>query len=528
MTGRSTARPHYVAEILARLARAPERPGIRWRGRVLTAGDLLGSVLHACERLRTARVGEGSTVGILTEVNHPLTLTVRYAAHLLGATVVHIRSTNPGSDRPLSLADQAAILAECGARHLVVDPPHAERADRLREYLATGPTATGLSTTVLDLADRVGEMGSPPGPPGPALSPECAVVTYTSGSTGRPKGIRQSFAAWNHLVLADAAFLAGRGETMLIVTPTSHTVAVMADVVLASGGTLVLHEHFDAAQVLSAIETERITRTYLTVPQLYRLLDQPELADTGLSSLRQLVYSGCPASPARLDAAFRAFGPSLVQCYGSTEAGRITLLDQLDHYEPELRPSVGRPFPGVAVRICDPASGRELPEGRTGEVQVRSPHLMTGYQGDPERTAAVLHDGWLRTGDLGHWDRYGYLHLVDRIDRVIKCDGERIHPAEVEKALLAHPAVADCAVYGARDDDAIEQVHAAVVLVRAVEPAELRRHVATLLSPRHAPSRITRWAELPLTDTGKPDQRCLQTGSATGAIQVLEESELTS
>lgn len=459
MIGDARLRRHYVATILDALANEPDRPRVHWTGHAVTGRELARAIRYAYEKLRLSGVDGSAVVAIDTAPNHPVSLTARYAAHLLGATATYVRSTNPGSDQPLSDMDRRALLDDCGATHVATE------AD-------------------LDFGRESDNLG----PYGPVAVPEHACVTYTSGSTGRPKGIRQRFVAWNFLVAGDSALLEPGAETMLVVTPTSHTVAAAADVVLAAGGTLVLHERFDPAEALAAIEKHQVTRTYLAVPQLYVLLDDPALPATDLGSLRQVLYSGCPASPERIAAAMPVLGHALVQCYGSTEAGRISLLDNADHHDPARLSSVGRVFPGVEVRI-----------GQDGEVLVRSPFVMAGYE-----------RAWLPTGDLGRFDDDGYLHLTGRRSGVIKTNGVRVHPAEVEKALLTHPAVRQAVVWGAADGDGLESVHAAVVLRHDQPVRDLIVHVASALTPLHAPVRVTRWADLPLTDSGKPDLFRLQ------------------
>ncbi|MFJ8490079.1 class I adenylate-forming enzyme family protein [Streptomyces sp. NPDC094038] len=504
---------HYVQAILGSLWLRGDDTALRWRGTSVSARGFHRDIGLAAEGLRRLGVGPGTTVGVLTEANSPLALTARYAAHLLGATAVYVRSTNPGPGAPaLPAADQAEILRETGADLLVVDPANAR----------TGQAAANLLSPPVRLAG-FGECGAgipaltaadvPMGRPAPAHEPDTAVVTYTSGSTGRPKGIRQSFTGWNSTVLSAHPALRNAGKvTFLVVTPVSHAVGVILDIVLAAGGTVVLHERFEPGQALGAIEAERITGTYMAVPQLYALLDHHALADTDVSSLRQLMYGGCPASPERLAQAVRFFGDALMQNYGTSEGGRITLLGPRDHRSPELLSTVGRPFPEVDLSVRDPETERELPPGRTGEVWMKSPNMMSGYVGDPALTARTLRHGWLRTGDLGHLDAKGYLHLTGRLSDVIKSRATKIHPATVEKALASHEGVANAVVYGVRDSDELEHVHADVALRRGATctAEQLRRHVAAALTPLHVPARITFHTELPLAVSGKVDRRQLR------------------
>jgi fatty-acyl-CoA synthase len=150
--------------------------------------------------------------------------------------------------------------------------------------------------------------------------------------------------------------------------------------------------------------------------------------------------------------------------------------------------------------------------GDTGEIWTASPTLMHGYLDDAESTAQVMRNGWLRTGDLGHLDKYGYLNLDGRVAEVIKVGGLKVNPAAVEQALLCHPAVANAAVYGLRGADYIEVVHAAVQLRVGARCTgeQLRAHVSELLSPLASPSEIELWTRLPLNDQAKPDKTYLR------------------
>jgi fatty-acyl-CoA synthase len=169
----------------------------------------------------------------------------------------------------------------------------------------------------------------------------------------------------------------------------------------------------------------------------------------------------------------------------------------------------------VRIAVRDPESDAEVPPGEIGEVCVRSPTTMAGYL-RPDSAGATdtraLRDGWLRTGDLGHWDRYGYLRLTGRVDNVIKSGGLKLYPAMIERVLLAHPAVHNAVVYGVRDHDYVERVHAAVEPHAGVrcDTGTLAAHVAEALSAVHVPSVITMWDRLPLLGSGKPDQAAIR------------------
>ncbi|MFH9130988.1 class I adenylate-forming enzyme family protein [Streptomyces griseoaurantiacus] len=500
--------PHdgYVARVLSALTAQPDRIAVHWRQQALTGGEFAASVAVTAARLRELGAGPGAVVGVLTASNSPDMLRVRYAAHLLGAAVCHVRSTNPGTSGPaLPVGEQLRILLDTRVRVLFTD---AENADRARELAERARGRVALA-----------EAGAPGDVREPAAVPwrprALAVIGFTSGSTGRPKGIRLSAAAWDNLVeVTGQAFTgeAGTAARLLVTTPLSHTVATMADAVLAGGGTVVLHEEFAPEPVLRALTGHRISHTFMATAQLYQLLDHAPLREADLSALRQLIYTGSAAAPARVAEAVRLLGPVLVQGYGTSESGRITLLHPGDHQDPGLHSTVGRPFPENEIAVHDPETEEELPPGATGEVWVRSPHLMDGYWADPALSMRTLRRGWYRTGDLGRIDERGCLSLLGRIADVVKTDGVLVHPAVVERRILTLPGIAQAAVFAVRDPDLVEHLKAAVVPRPGarIEAEDVRAHLAAGLGAGHVPEEVLILDALPLNAGGKPDKRRLR------------------
>jgi fatty-acyl-CoA synthase len=504
---------HYVYRILAALIREPKRTAVVGADLSLTAEAFAQSILTAASLLRQNGAAHRSTVAILTQANHPHMLTFRYAAHLLGATAVYIRSNNARSDEEmLPAADQARMLAEVGAGLLVADAANISRGRHLCRDLPCDAVAAELGvgaagTSAIDLGRAARALPRAFHGPHSRL-----LVTYTSGSTGRPKGVCHSYAGWNNMVANfEAAVCRPLPSRFLAVTPVGQTVGLMIDGSLAAGGSVVLHEHFTADRVLHAFAELGVTDCYLAVPHLYALSDDTRIARTDLSRLRHVIYSGSPAAPHRMAEAARVFGLALVQSYGSTEAGPITYLGPRDHRDTGLLATVGGPYPGVRVRVCHQDPSRELPAGHTGEIWVQSRNIMAGYLSDPGLNMRVLRDGWLRTGDLGYWDDRGYLRLVDRIDHVIKNGGLKIYPATIERTLMMHADVSDAAVFGIRRRD-YEEAYAAVTFRpgAACTLSELREHLSAALSPAQVPATIAQWAVLPADDSGKTDKRRLR------------------
>ncbi len=507
------AAPHtfrtYVEDILDALGTAPEREVLVHHERRVTAGEFRSLVHRMARALSSLGLGREQTVTLLSG-NLPETIAARYAANLIGCRVNHLYNK-------LSAEAQAAIVRDVETRALIVDPGLYERAAEVTAQapvdalLVLGPAKTGS-----DLLELAADQSAEP-LPGAARPQDVCSIRHTGGTTGHPKGICTSFEQVSGISLGDPDPQAQPHERrQLVCTTLAHIAGMFADVTLRAGGAVVLLEDFEPAAVLAAIERERITDTFLLPPLLYRLLDHPDAASTDTSSLRCLMYGGCQASPARIADAVRRLGPVLVQFYGQSEVGGISVLsaDQHDPRRLDRLRSAGQVLPGVEVAVRD-EEGRDVATGEHGEICVRSALLMQGYWKQPELTAQVLRDGWLHTGDIGYLDDEGFLTVVDRLKDMIIVVGGHVYTSELEDLLNSHPDVLQSAVFGVRDADRMEQVHA-VVVARAgsgVDEQTLRALVRKERGAMYEPVRITFAEALPLTEAGKPDKNLLRRGA---------------
>ncbi|MFF3767537.1 AMP-binding protein [Streptomyces sp. NPDC001922] len=494
----------YVEENLDALSADPAREALVHQGRRVTAGEFRSLVHRLARALRARGVDRGATVTLLSG-NLPETVAARYAAHLVGARVNHLYSK-------LSAESQAEIVRDVETRALIVDPRHAERAAEIiesapvRDVLVLGPTKLGADLLKLAAGQSDEPFASR------ARAEDVCTIRHTGGTTGHPKGICTTFGQtrWFHGVLQQELAYERR---QLVCTTLAHAAGAMADSTLHRGGTVVLLDDFDPGTVLATLARERITEMFLLPPLLYQLMDHPDAPHTDTSSLRMLTYGGCQASPARIADAIRMFGPVLMQGYGQNEAGGISVLTQEDH-DP-LRPgrlrSAGKVLSEVEVAIRD-ETGRDLPAGEHGEVCVRSSMIMKGYWKQPDLTAEVLQDGWLHTGDVGYLDDEGYLTIVDRLKDMIVVVGGHVYTTELEDLLNSHPQVLQSAVFGVRDADRTERVHAAVVRAPGsdVDAQQLRTMVRAERGTMYEPDQVAFIEALPLTDVGKPDKKELR------------------
>ena len=295
---------------------------------------------------------------------------------------------------------------------------------------------------------------------------------FSSGTTGMPKAVRHTHASFAVAVRQwrDALRLSS-ADRMQIMTPPSHILGLLNIVMaLETGAWIRLHRRFDIDLMLHHIETDRITIEMAVAPIALALAAHPKLDTYDLSSLRYVMWCATPVTQSVAEAVTSRAGVRWVTAYGASELPVISC-NELDGARLD---TVGRPVPGVNVRVVSLETGEPVGPGELGEIQVRSDSVMAGYLPD-SATAEAFSDGWYRTGDVGYLDADGWLRITDRSKEMIKVRGFQIAPAEIEAVLHGHPAVEDCAVFGVPDAANGEAVIAAVKVCGAVEADELDR-----------------------------------------------------
>jgi acyl-CoA synthetase (AMP-forming)/AMP-acid ligase II len=366
------------------------------------------------------------------------------------------------------------------------------------------PTVVCLDELDAWLADGSDYADAPPD--------DTVMIVGTGGTTGRPKGVQltdRNLETMTALTLMGYPFQPR--PVYLAMAPLTHAAGVLCFPVMAMGGEIVVMAKPDVAAFLALVERHRVTHTFLPPTLIYMLLAHEKLSATDLSSLRCFWYGAAPMSPQRLEQALTAIGPVMAQLFGQSEAPMmISMLPPADHFRPdgsvarERLSSAGRPAPLVTVGIMA-SDGTLLPQGERGEIVVRGSLVMSGYYRNPEATAEASKHGWHHTGDIGYLDEDGFLFIVDRAKDMIITGGFNVYSAEVEQALMAHPAVRDCGVVGLPDEKWGERVVAVVQPQdgAVVSEQEVVAFVKERIGSVKAPKQVHVWPDLPRSTVGK-------------------------
>lgn len=367
-------------------------------------------------------------------------------------------------------------------------------ADRLRDAGA----ATVLTEDDLLRADPNTADGLETGGAAEDTDDHAALILFTSGTTGLPKSVAISGGQLTRRIKGVAAPFRAESKPAvgMMCVPFFHVGGALGILgTLYSGNTSVVQQRFDAGEWLRLVAEHRVTTTFMVPTMLRRILDHPDFAGTDLTSLAAIAY-GAAAAPITLVRRAMAALPHVgfANVFGQTETlGAYTTLLPNDHRDPARAGSVGRPLPGVEVRVVDPATGGDVAAGTVGELWVN--------------TAQNVTEGWLRTGDLGRQDEDGYIFCSGRLSDTINRGGEKFGPIEVEEALRSHPAIGDVAVAGVADDEIGQRVGAAVVVRAPVTLDELRSHCRDLIAYFKLPERLAVVEDIPYSTTGKVNRR---------------------
>jgi long-chain acyl-CoA synthetase len=278
------------------------------------------------------------------------------------------------------------------------------------------------------------------------------------------------------------------------------------------GATVILEPRFDAEELLQLIEKHRVTHIHMVPIMFNRLLKLPLAIRKkyDVSSLKFIVHAAAPVSPAVKQQMIEWWGPIINEYYGATETGMVVFCDSREWLSHPG--TVGKPIPEADVRVID-ANGNSLPPGEIGEVVARVNSLADfTYHGDEQKRRDSEKVGLIAPGDIGYFDKDGYLYLCDRAKDMVISGGVNIYPAEVEAELHKMPGVADCAIFGIPDEEFGEAV-CAVVLTQpgqALTESEVRAYLRGKVAGYKVPKRVDFVSELPREDSGKIFKRKLR------------------
>jgi long-chain acyl-CoA synthetase len=499
-----------TAAIRARAETAPQDLALADDSRTRTWSEVAADLQRAAGALLAAAPGSSQRVSVVGENAIP-TLEAHAAALTVGVGTVATSRQLRANELADQYADADVVAAIAGVSSLPA----------VRE--AAG--VAGLHTLVVHGADSADGAVTwdewlrvaPPVAPDAGQRPPRPPLVYTSGTTGRARGaevrwtvtLPQTAAEYVTAITAESAFPPG---PHLVVGPLQHNAPLTSVRHLLSGEPVIILGKFDAEAILRRIQAYRVTSSVMVPTHMQRLLALPaEIRERyDVSSMRMISQTGsaCPADTKL--AMIEWFGPILVESYGGSESGTLCRIDSREWLA--HRGSVGRPRPPYDVVVLH-EDGRELPPGEVGVLGFRAPEGRgPRYHADPEKTqSAYVAPGVFTLGDVGYVDEDGYVYITDRIADMVVSGGVNLYPAESEKVLVSHPAVAEVAVIGVPHPDLGESLLALIVPSGdRPDPAELEAYARKHLAPYKVPRAYEFRAELIYNAMGKPDKKAMR------------------
>ena len=475
-----------------------------------TWAEMATDLERAAGALLAAAPGSAQRVSVVGENAIP-TLEAHAAALTVGVGAVATSRQLRASELADQYADADVVCAIAGASSL---PAVSEAAVvvGLRTLVVHGTEAPDGTVRWSDWL-----ASAPPLPPDAGQRPPRPPLVYTSGTTGRARGaevrwtvtVPQTAAEYVAAITAESAFPPG---PHLVVGPLQHNAPLTSVRHLLAGEPVIILGRFDAEAVLRLIQAHQVTSSVMVPTHMQRLLAlPPEVRDRyDVSSMRLVSQTGsaCPADTKL--AMINWFGPILVESYGGSESGTLCRIDSREWLA--HRGSVGRPRPPYQVVVMD-EKGEPLPPREVGVLGFRAPEGRgPRYHADPEKTKnAYIAPGVFTLGDVGYVDEEGYVYITDRIADMVVSGGVNLYPAESEKVLVTHPAVAEVAVIGVPHPDLGESLLALIVPSgEPPDPAELEAYCRDRLAPYKVPRSYEFRTELIYNAMGKPDKKAMR------------------
>ncbi|MFB3815737.1 MAG: class I adenylate-forming enzyme family protein [Terriglobales bacterium] len=499
------------ADILAERARlTPDRTALVYvpTGGRFSYGELDRRTSALASRWRELGLSKGDRVGILAS-SRPEYLEAFFAAARTGTVLVPL---NPR----LTAHELDYIVRDAACRALLYDRSTLETARALQPAIELSLRLDNQDAVIPSSESGLPLAGRDRGPQharfsragvgveGPCVSPEDTLcLLYTSGTTGKPKGviIPHRMVAWNAFNTVVSWQLRDT-DISPIFTPLYHAggLAVSLTAMFLIGGTVILHEHFDASEVLRTIAAERCTIMFGVPTTFKMLMEAPEFPTTDLGSLRWCISGGAPL-PLYIIETWQKRGIVFKQGYGLTEVG-VNCFAMTTEESMRKAGSIGKPMMFTEARVV--THDGDAVNDEIGELWLRGPHVCKGYWNNPEATAAALDaDGWFHTGDLARRDAEGFFYIAGRLKDMMISGGANVYPAEIEAELLQHPALRDAAVIGV-PHETWGEVGVAYVVARApVTAEELTAFLAPRLAKYKIPKEFVFIAELPRSAYGK-------------------------
>ncbi|HEY1931741.1 MAG TPA: AMP-binding protein [Acetobacteraceae bacterium] len=485
-----------LADLIDRNAAfTPGKPALRFEGAVWDYA-FFACRIAALARAMQSQLGvhRGDRVAVLA-LNRPDYLALLYACARLGAMLVPLNWR-------LAIPEQVFILRDAGVKAVFVAADFAAVAPLLMQALP--------QTRIVHLDDAAGFEALLNAGTGDGREPHVdfsapLLIVYTSGTTGRPKGaVLTQQAVFSNGVMSHHMHAMTADDHVLTVLPFFHVggLNIQTTPALQLGATVTIHARFAPGDTLAAIAHDRPTLTGLVPAAVQALRQHPAWETTDLTCLRAMM-TGSSIVPQKLIDAFTDRGVPVVQVYGATETCPIAIYTRLggDLTRPG---STGLPGLLCEARIVD-AAGNDVAANVPGEILIRGENVLVEYWGNAAATADGLRDGWYWTGDIAKRDADGYVTVLERKRNVIISGGENVYPAEIERVLHDHPAVAEAAAIGV-PDPRWQEVPLAFVVLRenaTQGAAELRAHVAAQLARFKLPREIVIVPDLPRNALGK-------------------------